>query len=66
MRKILRPGGKSTSFGIIARLLGLAKATVAEHYTRYLAEQCYGLRTLGRPRRLPRVIEEAMAVKVGQ
>jgi hypothetical protein len=42
---------------MISRVLGMAKATVAEHYIFYLAEQRYGLRPPGRPRRLRRTVE---------
>jgi hypothetical protein len=39
IRETLHPDGGPTSFGMIARLLVMAKATVAEHYTRYVAER---------------------------
>jgi hypothetical protein len=41
----------------------MAKATVAEHYTRYVAERRDGPRPSGRPRQLTRAIEEAITVK---
>jgi hypothetical protein len=43
IREMVHPDGKPTSFGMIARMLGMAKATVAEHYTRSLAGPRYGL-----------------------
>jgi hypothetical protein len=47
---------QNNSFRMIIRVLGMAKATVAEHYTRYLAEQCSGLLLPGRLRRLTKAI----------
>jgi hypothetical protein len=63
VRETLHPDGKTTSFGMTARVLGMAKTTVTEHYIRYLAERRYGLRPRGPPHRLTRAIEEAITVK---
>jgi hypothetical protein len=63
LRETCRLDGKPTSFGIISGILRMAKETVAEHYGRYPAERCHGLRPPGRPRKLIRVIEETIAVK---
>jgi hypothetical protein len=48
---------------MITRVLEMAKVTIAEHYTRHLAERRDGLRPPGRPRRLTRNIKEAITVK---
>jgi hypothetical protein len=48
---------------MIARLLMMAKATVAEHYTRYVAERRDGPRPPVRPRQFTRAIEEVITVK---
>jgi hypothetical protein len=64
VRETLYPDGWPASFGMIARLLMMAKATVAEYYTRYVAERRDGPRPPGGPRRLTRAIEEAITVKV--
>jgi hypothetical protein len=44
IRETLHSGGKPTTFGMIARVIGMAQATVAELYTHHLAEQRCGLR----------------------
>jgi hypothetical protein len=38
VRETLYPDGWPASFGMITRLLMMTKATVAEYYTRYVAE----------------------------
>jgi hypothetical protein len=42
LRETCRLDGKPTSFGIIFRILRMAKTTVAEHYGQYLTERRHG------------------------
>jgi hypothetical protein len=63
LRKTCHLDGKPTSFGIISQILRMAKATVAEHSGRYLAERRHGPRPPGRPSKFTRAIEEAIVVK---
>jgi hypothetical protein len=63
IRETMYPDGRPTSFGILSRLLRMAKATIAEHSTCYPGERRYDLRLPCRPRELTRVREEAICVK---
>jgi hypothetical protein len=61
-RETVQPNGKLTSFGLTARFLGMTKATVSEHYYRYLGERTHGPRPRGRQRKFIRAMEEAIIV----
>jgi hypothetical protein len=62
LREIWHLDGKPTSFGILSRLLRMAKATIAEHYGRCLAECRHSPRPPGRLGKVTGTIEEAIAV----
>jgi hypothetical protein len=44
VQETLCPDGKLTSFWMIMRVLGMARATVAEYYTCCLIQRCHDLR----------------------